>query len=153
MLDFILKYWLEFLFGLIALGMTGFAKHYYSLVKENRKVQSQETKHEWMEETLAAIQELRSEFKTDIHARKEENKREDEEIATIRKGVLALWRKVFLEDGRVLLEDSHIITYDEFMDYTNEHDVYNALGGNHEGDSQFALVKAKYESRLKQDAK
>jgi len=39
------------------------------------------------------------------------------------------------------------------MTYINEHDVYNALGGNHEGDNQFALVTAKYQSKLEKDAK
>lgn len=153
MLDFIVKYWLEFLFGIIAVGMTGFAKHYYSLVKKQRLAEQKETKSEQTHEMLEAIDKLRSELKADIAKRQQENKREDEEIATIRQGVLALWRKVFLEDGRFLLEDSHIITYDEYMTYINEHDVYNALGGNHEGDNQFALVTAKYQSKLKKDAK
>lgn len=153
MLDFILKYWLEFLFGIIALGMTGFAKHYYSLVKKNRLNEQKESKNEQSQEMFEAIQELRTELKTDILARQEENRREDEEIATIRKGVLALWRKVFLESGRALLEDSHTITYNEYMTYTEDHGIYNALGGNHEGDSQFALVAAKYEASLKKNVK
>ena len=37
MLEFIAKYWLEFVFGLIALGMSGIAKYYYGLVKKGKQ--------------------------------------------------------------------------------------------------------------------
>jgi hypothetical protein len=35
------------------------------------------------------------------------------------------------------------------MAYTQQHLVYNGLGGNHEGDEQFALVQTKYHTGLK----
>jgi len=69
MLDFIVKYWLEFLFGVIAVGMTGFAKHYYSLVKKQRLAEQKETKSEQTHEMLEAIDKLRSELKADIAKR------------------------------------------------------------------------------------
>ena len=36
MLDFIAKYWLEFLFGIIALGLTGLTKYFYNLYKKEK---------------------------------------------------------------------------------------------------------------------
>ena len=37
MLDFIAKYWLEFLFGIIALGLTGLTKYFYNLYKKEKQ--------------------------------------------------------------------------------------------------------------------
>ena len=37
MLDFIAKYWLEFLFGMITLGLTGLTKYFYNLYKKEKQ--------------------------------------------------------------------------------------------------------------------
>jgi len=55
-------------------------------------------------------------------------------MAAIKAGILALWKKVVLEQGKMLLKDDHIITTDEYLSFSQDHDVYNKLGGNHEGD-------------------
>lgn len=39
-----------------------------------------------------------------------------------------------MSNGKELLKPNHIITYDEFADYSKQHNLYNKLGGNHEGD-------------------
>jgi hypothetical protein len=47
-----------------------------------------------------------------------------------------------------LLEEGHEITIEEFKDLDKDHDVYNALGGNHNGDHLYDLVKKKVENKL-----
>lgn len=79
----------------------------------------------------------------------ERNQEQDKKTDALRQGILALQKELFLKEGRDLLDPGHIITYDEFMAYTQQHLVYNGLGGNHEGDEQFSLVQTKYHSGIK----
>lgn len=148
MLEFIAKYWLEFAFGLITLGMGFVARHYYKLIKDGRTLHKKESEEERDQKTAIAINELKKEFTADIQQRKAENARQDEEMAAIKAGILALWKKVVLEQGKMLLKDDHIITTDEYLSFSQDHDVYNKLGGNHEGDQLFKMVTQKYNSGL-----
>lgn len=148
MWEFIAKYWLQELFGIIAAILGFVARYFYKQYKLGKTLQKEKDEQELENKTLAAIEELRNEFQADIQKRQEENKKQDADIAAMLQGVLALWKKIFLEDGRKLLVQGHVITYDEYMAYTQEHLIYNTLGGNHEGDQQFALVTEKYQSGL-----
>ena len=49
-----------------------------------------------------------------------------------------------MREAAKLLEPEYHITYNEFMDFTKSHAVYNGLGGNHEGDQAYDAVKEKY---------
>ena len=71
------------------------------------------------------------------------------EIDVIKNGMLSLEGRTFKEDCRRLLQDDHRITLNEFEAISNEHVVYNNLGGNHEGDGLFSMVVAKYQNSLK----
>ena len=62
MLDFILKYWLEFVFGIIALGMTAVARHFYKIVKENKNYHHKDDELERDHKTATAINNLRDEI-------------------------------------------------------------------------------------------
>ena len=73
---------------------------------------------------------------------------QDVEADKRKQGILALYKKEFLNHGKELLEPNHIITYDEYVDYSAQHKLYNELGGNHEGDEQFDLVTGKYKTGL-----
>ena len=79
------------------------------------------------------------------HAR---NDIQDENMNILKSGVLSLQKEQFLRFGKKLLEPDHIITYEEYMTYTQQHIIYNKLGGNHEGDAQFKLVETKYHDGL-----
>ena len=67
----------------------------------------------------------------------------------IRLGVLALYKKYFYETGRKLLDHAHTITYDEYIEFTKDHETYNGLGGNHEGDQIYKAVMDKYSATVK----
>jgi len=47
-----------------------------------------------------------------------------------------------------LLKTEHEITVDEWMYLNEEHDIYNSLKGNHEGDLLFQDVNIKYHNQL-----
>lgn len=83
-----------------------------------------------------------------LNTLEEHDKRQDIEAEKRKKGILALYKKQFLNMGKELLAPGHIITYEEYAEYSASHQLYNDLGGNHEGDQQFKLVTTKYESGL-----
>lgn len=70
------------------------------------------------------------------------------EIDALRDGMLSLQGREFKADCRYLLSEGHIITLNEYESIVEEHRIYNSLGGNHEGDALFSMVKAKYEQSL-----
>ena len=71
------------------------------------------------------------------------------EIDSIKNGVLSIEGRAFKEDCRKLLEPGHIITLAEYEALQAEHEIYNSLGGNHEGDGVFSMAEAKYRNGLK----
>lgn len=60
---FICKYWLEFLFGLIALAISAVAKYYYNLVKTGRATKKEKEKEPIFEEMKKLNQQLSDEIK------------------------------------------------------------------------------------------
>ena len=186
---FICQYWLEFLFGAIAIGIGALAKHYYNLVKLGRATNKEKEKQPIFEEIKKLREDMKENnqtFKEDLEqchcALKSEIKKQNEEqekkmeeshkgiseqlghltteieknnktTDAVRLGTLALWRKTYFHDARLLLEPDHVITHEEFVKISVEHDTYNRLGGNHEGDQYFESIKKKYESGLTQNPK
>ena len=67
----------------------------------------------------------------------------DNSMGIMKQGLLSVQRRTFESDCRALLQKDHIITLDEFSQLTADHDIYKALGGNHNGDSLFKLVELK----------
>lgn len=65
-----------------------------------------------------------------------------------KKGILSIQGRTFKEDCRKLLDPNHIISLNEFETITMDHNVYNSLGGNHEGDGLYDLVQTKYNNGL-----
>lgn len=70
-------------------------------------------------------------------------------LTTLTEGILSIQGRQFKEECRALLENDHEITLNEFEHIANEHRIYNALYGNHEGDSLYNLVEVKYRANLK----
>lgn len=69
-------------------------------------------------------------------------------IDTLTEGLLSVQRREFEADCHRLLDPDHNITLDEFQQITNDHDIYNKLGGNHSGDQLFSLVEEKAKHRF-----
>lgn len=104
-------------------------------------------------------QEVKESIKEEFQEEFEKNAARDQQIATtltnidnsikvITQGLLSVQRRTFKEDCERLLDPNHIITLDEYQQITNDHDIYNALGGNHNGDQLFALIEEKVKNHL-----
>jgi chaperonin cofactor prefoldin len=51
--------------------------------------------------------------------------------------------KIFKNQCRAYLEEGYKISLAEFEALDADHDTYNSLGGNHDGDALFEMVKQK----------
>lgn len=125
MIDFILRYWLEFLFSIIIGVLTFFVKHYYKLWKaEQENKQSEKFK-----EGIKEIQTIND---------------------TLLKAVLDVQRKQFKTDCRYLLETNVPISFEQFENLHDEFEIYKSLGGNGPGETLFSLVQDKYSYQMMQ---
>lgn len=136
LLEFVIKYWVEFAFGLIVTGGGYFVRRYLKM-RENEQ-NRERTK-------------FYDNFKKDIFIKYDEIKKESEngdlelqkQLDLLRKGILSLQKKEFFKECQALLEEDHELTLDEYQQCIEDHDAYNGLKGNHRGDSLFALVEEK----------
>lgn len=140
MLEFVLKYWIEFLFGgVIAIGSY--------MIKRTLKSFRQERADE-KEAFLKGIKdEIRAEFERS-------NKKETElaeEIKVLKAGLLSIQGRTFKSNCRRLLDPDHDISLEEYEEITKDHDAYNSLGGNHNGDQLYQLVRKKVEDSWAKD--
>lgn len=76
-----------------------------------------------------------------------------DEFGSVKSGMLTVQGRAFKDECHRLLDDDHIITLIEYENILAEHITYKQLGGNHEGDSLFAMVEAKYKHNLTQTEK
>ena len=136
LLDFVIKYWVEFAFGLIVTGGGYFVRRYLKM-RENEQSRERAKFYD--------------NFKKDIFIKYDEIKKESEngdlelqkQLDLLRKGILSLQKKEFFKECQALLEEDHELTLDEYQQCIEDHDAYNGLKGNHRGDSLFALVEEK----------
>lgn len=155
MLDFIIKYWLEVAFGLVCGAMAYFVKKYIKLHNESEQTHESKLIESIHTEINASIQKIQNDLSTlDTRLFKyiEESKADDRKIAddilSLKKEVLIMEGAYFRSECRKLLKKDHVITQDEFDTITNEHGAYKALGGNHDGDALFEMVKEKHKDNL-----
>lgn len=168
--NFIITYWLEFLFTAMAGAIT--ASFLYA--KRNYKKGLQATKREEKDQFVEEIKVLINEQKTDIKNQLDKQGKDlskqlqdqktsfdkqlgamasrlddlEQRFTVLNNGVLSIQKREFMADCHYLLQDGHVITLDEFDALTKEHKIYNALGGNSDGDTYFNLVKEKYKGEL-----
>ena len=140
MLEFVLKYWIEFLFGVvIAVGSF--------MIKRTLKSYRQERADE-RESLMQSIKaEIRAEFE---RSNKKENELA-EQIKVLKAGLLSIQGRTFKSNCRRLLDPDHEISLEEYEEITKDHDAYNSLGGNHNGDQLYMLVRKKVEDSWAKD--
>lgn len=159
LVEFIAKYWLEVLFGLICAGVAGTAKYLIQSFHKERE-RRDEKLIETMENGLAAHKEQMKSDMTSCSAglmkivseQTEALKKTDElihsEIDGLRDGMLSMQGRNFKSDCHKLLQENHTITAIEYEQALADHIVYNKLGGNHEGDALFSMVETKYKNTI-----
>lgn len=132
MLEWLAKYWLEVVFGLIlALLAWGGKKLIYFYIQEMKRM----------------LQETESKILAKIQAKDEE---QDQKMDELRAGLLSVQGRGFKENCHKLLSIDHKIDVEELENITKDHDAYKGLGGNHEGDMLFNLVIEKAKKDITQ---
>lgn len=166
--EFILKYWVEVLFGIVVTGGGFLLKHHFKLFKESldHKMEERDDKLlEKMTKVLTAsnktiqdsIDKLRSDTKDDIDGvyaelvdLKDDIKDIRKDVESIRRGVLDVQGPQFKAKCKEVLQDSHQITVDEWLALKKEYEIYTGMGGNSDGSELYKLVYEKYSKHLGQ---
>lgn len=166
--EFILKYWVEVLFGIVVTGGGFLLKHHFKLFKESldHKMEERDDKLlEKMTKVLTAsnktiqdsIDKLRSDTKDDIDGvyaelvdLKDDIKDVRKDIESIRRGILDVQGPQFKAKCKEVLQDSHQITVDEWLALKKEYEIYTGMGGNSDGSELYKLVHEKYSKHLGQ---
>ena len=172
LLDFFVKYWTEFLFGIVAAGILAGGRYIWTLFKNRLRDSLEEqitsitdviakrmsetdekleAKNTSLTQQIGALQADMKIMQQDIQTNKnDENLIEkkidtlEDNLNTLKDGILSLQRKEFKEECRRLLNQEEAITYEQYTILQREHTVYNSLGGNHEGDQLFKLASMRY---------
>ena len=166
--EFILKYWVEVLFGIVVTGGGFLLKHHFKLYKESldHKMEERDDKLlEKMTKVLTAnnqtiqdsIDKLRSDTKDDIDGvyaelvdLKDDIRDVRKDVESIRRGVLDVQGPQFKAKCKEVLQDSHQITVDEWLALKKEYEIYTGMGGNSDGSELYKLVHEKYSKHLGQ---
>lgn len=159
MLDFIVKYWVQVLCGVLVAGMGAFCRYFYGLYKKERTRQHDEFQNALREDIKQAIKTEHQILSQTITTEVDRLTKQDTELETkigkmetnlqnITTGLLSVQGQSFKMQCRALLKPDHVITLSEYENICKDHEAYNSLGGNHEGDNLFGLVQIKYQSTL-----
>ncbi len=154
MTDFIIQYWLEFLFGGIIAVLGFFVKHYYQLWKKEKETQKNEFWAQAKQELEEYNRKLLDQKEKILASEDAKLQKAIGQIGDLHENllhaVLEVQGKQFKTDCKTLLETPNSITFEQFETLTMEHDVYTSLGGNGFGTALFELVKEKYSSQMMQ---
>lgn len=136
MLEFVIKYWVEFAFGLIVTCGGYFIRRYLKMRENEQNTERAKYYDNLKKDVFLKYDEV-----------KEESRKGDlalqEQLDCLRKGILSMQRKDFISECEDLLKEDHILTLDEYQQCIEDHDAYNGLKGNHKGDKLFSLVEEK----------
>ena len=106
-LEIIVKYWVEFLLGLISAGLGIACKKIYKLYQAEKTHQKTKEQREF----YAGLENL---IKSSIDESKAGDLALQNQINIVKDGVLSIQKKNFKEDCRDLLKENHEITLSEF---------------------------------------
>lgn len=166
--EFILKYWVEVLFGIVVTGGGFLLKHHFKLFKESLDHKMEERDDKLLEKMTKvltvsnktiqdSIDKLRSDTKDDIDGvyaelvdLKDDVKDIRKDVESIRRGVLDVQGPQFKAKCKEVLQDSHQITVDEWLALKKEYEIYTGMGGNSDGSELYKLVHEKYSKHLGQ---
>lgn len=129
MLEFILQYWLNFLLSAIAGGLAFVCRKFWKMY-QNERIQKETDRDK----------KLYNDLKQAVH---EGDVELQEQIDILKKGILSIQGKSFKHECRELLKEEHEISLEEFEMLQEDHNIYNSLGGNHDGDTLFKMVENK----------
>ena len=169
MWDWIITYWVQVLFGLVAAGFGFLAKKFWNLYQGEKEREKANDMNKCYEKVQTEITEIKKEvdkivvekeslFDQEITKVHQESLKYDKQIEqelqslsnyieTLKDGVLSIQASHFRLQCKNYLKDDRFISIDEFEQLTYDHNIYNKLGGNHLGDSLFEAVEAKFKAQ------
>lgn len=144
MLQFLSVYGGSILASIVSAIILSLMKKYMSNQKKLQQAHDQELMRQMHKDIKSAVAEEQHravEKNMEVRAQLEIN---DAKLENLTKGILSMQGKQFRADCRELLKPDHTLTQDEFLEISNDHEAYNALGGNHTGDMLFDAVRKKF---------
>lgn len=152
-LEWIAKYWINWLCALVAGGIALFAKHYVKLQKKSME-------EKWKEKEKNMCSKIINTLETEISKVEVQSKEEDEKLQNeldqihkdvdhMESGILSIQGKQFRDFCEYLLGSGHYITVDEYEEFEVDYEVYKGLGGNHRGDALHDRVVDKVRAQMK----
>lgn len=166
MWEWIVRYWVEVLFGLVAAGLGVVAKKFWSLYQNEKKRQKELDVSKCYQAVKRDIDNVLIEVKakdrevddriervhqdsiTHDDAIRDDIKGVVDYIETLKTGVLSVQGSHFRQQCKEILDSGREIGVDEFEQLELDHNVYNSLGGNHLGDALFAAVEVKFKAQI-----
>ena len=165
MWEWIIKYWIQIVFGAIAAGFGLLAKKFWKMYQNEKehdveanmqkcyakvKDEIQGVEDKIVEKELFFGEEIKK-----VHAESLEYDQKIEAdiesvsnyIEVLKDGVLAVQGAHFRQQCKAILDSPRIISVDEFEQLAYDHKIYNRLGGNHLGDSLFTAVEARFKAQ------
>ena len=152
-LEWIAKYWVNWVCALVAGGVVLFAKHYV-------KLQKQAMEDKWKDKEKNMCGKIICTLEEKIGAVEKQSQEEDNkirveldtvhaELNSVGSGILSIQGKQFRDYCETLLQHGHYITVDEYEEFESEYEVYKNLGGNHRGDSLHDRVVDKVQAQMR----
>ena len=111
MFDFILKYWVEFAFGLLVAGGGWFIKRYFDLERMRR----QKEQDEFYDKIKGEINKEHENSQRDDVALHDEMNTFTSVLTSLKRGLLSVQGRQFKADCKKLLSEDHIISFDEYQ--------------------------------------
>ena len=155
--EFLAKYWLQVFLGILVTAIGARFKKIQAWWQEIKKDKEKKKKEERILEVKACVDELKPMLENiakqsaegDAVLRGEMNTLACE-VQILKSGVLAIQGDNFKEKCRKILVDmdnGKHIDFKTFENLLHDHNAYNALGGNSDGDELFNMVKHRYENQ------
>ena len=151
MVEFILKYWVDFLFGIMAAWALGKIKHYQDLEKKDREDTHNQMEARIMKKVEEKLETLLNQSNAGDNNLKADIDGLNTKIDSMIQAILSMQGKGFIQLCQRLLKPGHIITTEEYEQCIQDHDAYNGIGGNHRGDLLFDAVSQKYRTSVSDD--
>lgn len=151
MTDFIFKYWVEVVFGLIVSGLSFACRRYWKLWRAEQKHQKTEEQEafyngilEKIDERFEKMDERFEKMEQQINEVRKDVQSSDAQQKILREGLLSVQGNNFKRQCKALLESTHQISETEWLQHQIDFEAYERLGGNDDGHDLHNAVAHKY---------
>ena len=166
MLDYIVQYWVSWLLGIVATGISLLAKRYHKLYLAEKNHQKTEEQQAFYDGILDKISEetgrMLEEVKIDMDKHQLNNKKHDEilqeqintldnnvteikdDVKSLTDGLSSIQGMNFRDKCRRYLREGYVINELEYEQLCHDYEIYKSLGMNGMGDKLYESVKDKY---------